>query len=211
MKIRLIIVLLLVLGSAQKTVCAAAEEVQNREYFQEHRDMMKPVFKALAVYFTFQNEIRDKVKKTVHYDLVFAGKNCAADSHLVVSEQALRKAFSLCPSDPRKQKLVEFSGYYLDRAKLLAHEVDCLAHRIEKNSNAACLGHILQTCLTVKGNDPSLHSIAEGILSGEVSAEPAQREELQKRALRIEQQQTCLTLCKSNTKKVDQGECKECD
>lgn len=212
MKIRLIVALVLVLGNFQTTVCAAAEEARNREYFQEHKEIMKPVLQALVEHFMLGglgDMYMENVKK---YQSAFAGKNCAANSHVTASEQSLRKAFSLCPSNPRKQELVEFSECYLDRAKLLAKEAVYLSYKMSMEAALGYRFNIMQRSLTTAGMNPHFASIVKLVSAGQFKIEVYQKESLDMRDGRIERQQARVALCsRINTKKIDQGECKECE
>lgn len=210
MKIWLIGVSVLVLGSFQKTVCAAAGEAQNKQHFQEHKAKMGSVFSVLPLYVLYKGNTKEQADKIADYRLVCAGKDRAMSSYVEASEQALCEAFFICPSDRRKQRQVEFSGYCLDRAKLLAQEEDDLLHKIEEEFREGLRRAVTQISLTVRGRTPHFSAKAKAVSDGRIDINWEGKENLRARVRRVRQQQARLEFF-DNSKKVEHRECKECE
>lgn len=132
MKMRLVVSLLLICGSFQESICAAAEEVGPDQIFQEHRTKMGPVFGALLLRQKHKEQAHDCNAQAKMYNDQLTVRRIAAYSYLRSSQDMLGRAFWLCPCSERRRDMLTFTAYHLNQAKALLREGDWCFSKFRK-------------------------------------------------------------------------------
>lgn len=210
-----------------------SQEIANNtknDPFQIHKEKMQSVFAALSSHRKYNILTNRCLARITEYNNIILACDRWANEFLKDSEDALRTAFFMCPSDRKKQQCIESSQYCCDQAQFTKESSDDFVCKMSDDIDRACESLVKTLDPTDRRRVSRTHSIVKKFSQLNIGLEfkrrncrrstvsqmaPGQeyiiewsgalvRKRIQI-SQRLEQQRHCLALFSNN----DQCECKE--